>query len=131
MGLIREFRVNLYLQEAALIEISQKLASMAGDIDTYRNELLPQLEKHLHDIKESTAAEVTNRVLQKLCECLEYNQGKMKIEIANDRHKGLDEIRNKLQYEADTHTGRMKEYLMKIIEVLLDKGDEEHRKPKK
>ncbi len=44
----------------------------------------------------------------------------MKIELANDKHKSLEESRIKLQEEAVLHTGRMKEYLMKIIEVLLD-----------
>ena len=55
----------------------------------------------------------------------------MKVELSNDRHKSLEDSRNKLQQEAESHTGRMKEYLMKIIEVLLDKGDEQQRGPRK
>jgi hypothetical protein len=62
---------------------------------------------------------------------LEYSQAKMKVELSNDRHKSLEDSRNKLQQEAESHTGRMKEYLMKIIEVLLDKGDEQQRGPRK
>jgi len=56
MGLIREFRINLYLQEAALVEISQKLVRIADDIDKHRNEFLPQIEKHLFEIRESLTA---------------------------------------------------------------------------
>lgn len=47
------------------------------------------------------------------------------MDLFNDRWRGFEEQRNKLVNEAEGLTGSMKEYLMKIIEVLLDKSEEE------
>jgi hypothetical protein len=54
----------------------------------------------------------------------------MKVDLLNDRFKSFEEARNKLLGEAEGFIGSMKEYLMKIIEVLLDKSEED-RKPTK
>ncbi len=61
---------------------------------------------------------------------MEYNSLRMRVELHSDRSKQFDDSKTKLLAESDGLVGSMKEYLMKIIEVLLDTGEEEIR-PKK
>lgn len=55
----------------------------------------------------------------------------MRVDLLNDKFRSFEETRNKLLGESEGLIGSMKEYLMKIIEVLLDKSEEEIRKPRK